>query len=106
MLFTALRISEAVALDVNDVRILTRKGVLVVMGKGEFQREVPLNALVRQILGEWLEERKTIARDGERALWVSRTGGRLSARSADRDVRTVATPPGLSCRRTPCATHA
>jgi integrase len=26
MLFTALRISEAVALDVDDVRILTRKG--------------------------------------------------------------------------------
>jgi site-specific recombinase XerC len=40
MLFTALQISEAVALDVDDVRILTRKGVLVVLGKGEVQREV------------------------------------------------------------------
>ncbi len=95
MLFTALRISEAVALDVDDVRILTRKGVLVVMGKGEMRREVPLNALVRQILDEWLEERKKIARDGERALWVSRIGERLSARSADRDVRTVAAAAGL-----------
>ncbi|MDQ6777078.1 MAG: tyrosine-type recombinase/integrase [Actinomycetota bacterium] len=78
MLFTARRISEAVALDVDDVRILTRKGVLVVMGKGEMQREVPLNALVRQILDEWLEERVKIAPDGERALWIGRTGGRLS----------------------------
>jgi site-specific recombinase XerD len=95
MLFTALRISEAVALDVDDVRILTRKGVLVVMGKGEMQREVPLNALVRQVLEEWLEERKKLARDGEPALWVSRSGGRLSARSADRDVRTVAAAAGL-----------
>jgi site-specific recombinase XerC len=34
MLFTALRISETVALDVDDVRITTRKGVLAVMGKG------------------------------------------------------------------------
>ena len=34
MLFTALRISESVALDVDDVRILTRKGVLVVLGQG------------------------------------------------------------------------
>src|ERR1022692_5241642 len=33
MLFTALRISETVALDVDDVRITTRKGVLVVMGR-------------------------------------------------------------------------
>ena len=29
MLFTALRISEAVALDLDDVRITTRKGVVV-----------------------------------------------------------------------------
>jgi integrase/recombinase XerC len=95
MLFTALRISEAVALDVDDVRILTRKGILIVMGKGEMRREVPLNALVRQILEEWLEERKKIAPAGERASWVSRKGRRLSARSADRDVRTVAAAAGL-----------
>jgi site-specific recombinase XerD len=66
MLFTALRISETVALDVDDVRILTRKGVLVVIGKGEVQREVPLNALVRQVLDEWLEQRKDVAAEGER----------------------------------------
>ncbi len=95
MLFTALRISETVALDVDDVRIMTRKGVLVVIGKGDIQREVPLNALVRQVLDEWLEQRKGIAADGERALFVSRTGGRLSARSADRDVRLVAAAAGL-----------
>ncbi|MDQ3164344.1 MAG: tyrosine-type recombinase/integrase, partial [Actinomycetota bacterium] len=95
MLFTALRISETVALDVDDVRIMPRKGVLAVVGKGEVQREVPLNALVRQVLDEWLEQRKELAAPGERALWVSRTGGRLSARSADRDVRAVAAAAGL-----------
>lgn len=95
MLFTALRISETVALDVDDVRITARKGVLVVLGKGELRREVPLNALVRQVLDEWLEHRSTLAADGERALWVSRTGGRLSARSADRDVRAVGARAGL-----------
>ncbi|MGO9752141.1 MAG: tyrosine recombinase XerC [Solirubrobacteraceae bacterium] len=95
MLFTALRISETVALDIDDVRITTRKGVLVVFGKGEMQREVPLNALVRQVLEEWLEDRDAIAAEGERALWVSHAGGRLSARSADRDVRLVASAAGL-----------
>ncbi|MFL5888463.1 MAG: tyrosine-type recombinase/integrase, partial [Solirubrobacteraceae bacterium] len=95
MLFTALRISETVALDVDDVRVTTRKGVLVVFGKGEIQREVPLNALVRQVLDEWLDQRKDIAAEGEPALFVSRTGGRLSARSADRDVRLVAAGAGL-----------
>ena len=105
MLFTALRISETVALDVDDVRILTRKGVLVVLGKGEVQREVPLNALVRQVLDEWLEQRKDIAADGERALFVSRTGGRLSARSADRDVRLVAAGAGLELSAHTLAPH-
>jgi len=95
MLFTALRISETVALDVDDVRIMTRKGVLRVIGKGEVRREVPLNALVRQVLEEWLAERAVLAREGERALWVSRSGSRLSARSADRDVRAVAAAAGL-----------
>jgi site-specific recombinase XerD len=90
-----LRISETVALNVDNVRILTRKGVLVVLGKGEVQREVPLNALVRQVLDEWFEQRKEIAAESERALFVSRTGGRLSARSADRDVRLVAAGAGL-----------
>ena len=33
-----------------------------------------------------LEQRQDVAADGERALFVSRIGGRLSARSADRDV--------------------
>ena len=74
---------------------MTRNGVLVVIGKGDVQREVSLNALVRQVLDEWLEQRKGIAAGGERALFVSRTGGRLSARSADRDVRFVAAAAGL-----------
>ena len=95
MLFTALRISEAVALDVDDLRITARKGVVIVMGKGEIRREVPLNALLRQVLDEWLEHRATIAGVGERALWISRAGGRLSTRSADRDVRMVAAGAGL-----------
>lgn len=42
MLFTALRISETVALDVDDVRIMTRKGVLQVIGKGEIQRPLAI----------------------------------------------------------------
>ncbi|MDP8910059.1 MAG: tyrosine-type recombinase/integrase, partial [Chloroflexota bacterium] len=103
MLFTALRLSETVALDVDDVRIMTRKGVLVVIGKGDVQREVPLNALVRQVLDEWLEQRKDIAADGERALFVSRTG---ALRLLPFDRRSTPTdPPGsATIRRLPCKT--
>jgi site-specific recombinase XerC len=56
LLFTGLRLAELVALDVDDVRVSARKGLVVVRsGKGDAYREVPLNALVRQVLEEWLE---------------------------------------------------
>ena len=97
LLFTALRISEVVALDVDDLRISPRKGIVVVRsGKRDSYREVPLNALARQVLTEWLEQRKQLDVDGgERALWISRAHTRLSARAADASVRRVAKDAGL-----------
>ncbi len=89
MLFTALRISEAVALDLDDLRISARKGEVVVRsGKGDAGRSVPLNAVIRDMLREWLAERQ--APEREQAVFVTRRGGRLSARSADDAVRKVA----------------
>jgi integrase/recombinase XerC len=100
MLFAGLRISEVVALDVEDARISPRKGVVIVRaGKGDAYREVPLNALVRQVLSEWLEPRGPrveLAAEGETAVFVSRGGVRLSARATDASVRRVAHDAGLS----------
>lgn len=94
MLFTGMRISEAVALDVDDVQISARMGeVAIRSGKGGAGRSVPLNAVVRAMLSEWLKERK--APVGERAVFVTRRGGRLSARSADDAVRKVASDAPL-----------
>ena len=71
LLFTALRISEVVALDVEDLRISPRKGIVVVRsGKRDSYREVPLNALARQVLTEWLEQRKQLDVDERRASAV------------------------------------
>jgi site-specific recombinase XerC len=104
MLFTALRISETVALDVDDVRILTRKGVLVVIGKREVQREVPLNALVRQVLDEWLDERKdSPPRANRRYSSAAPAAGCPLARP----IATCGSSPparASNCRRTRCAT--
>ncbi|MGB0093399.1 MAG: tyrosine-type recombinase/integrase [Solirubrobacteraceae bacterium] len=97
LLYTGLRLAELVALDVDDVRMSARKGVVIVRsGKGDAYREVPLNALVRQVLQEWLVERKTKAGDGERALLVGRGGRRLSKRSVDDVVRSLGKDAGVS----------
>jgi site-specific recombinase XerD len=96
LLFTGLRLAELVALDLDDVRVSARKGLVVVRsGKGDAYREVPLNALVRQVLEEWLEQRSQSAGEGERALFVGRGGRRLSKRSVDDVVRGLGKDAGV-----------
>jgi integrase/recombinase XerC len=96
LLYTGLRLAELVALDLGDVRVSARKGLVVVRsGKGDAYREVPLNALVRQVAEEWLSERKRRAPSGERAFFLGRGGRRLSKRSVDDVVRGLGEDAGL-----------
>lgn len=96
LLYTGLRLAELVALDLDDVRVSARKGLVVVRsGKGDAYREVPLNALVRQVLEEWLDERAQRTGEGERALFVGRGGQRLSKRSVDDVVRGLGEDAGV-----------
>jgi site-specific recombinase XerD len=96
LLYTGLRLAELVALDVDDLRISARKGLVVVRsGKGDAYREVPLNALVRQVLEEWIAERTKRIAEGERAVFVGRAGRRLSKRSVDDVVRGLGEDAGV-----------
>jgi site-specific recombinase XerD len=82
--------------DLDDVRVSARKRVVVVRsGKGDAYREVPLNALVRQVLEEWLGERRRVAAEGERAVFVGRGGRRLAKRSVDDVVRGLGEDAGV-----------
>jgi site-specific recombinase XerD len=98
LLYTALRLGELAALSIGDVRISARRGVAVVRrGKGDAYREVDLNAEVRAVLEAWRSERAKRFPEGEDpALFLSRTGGRLSARSIDEVVRRVGRVTGIS----------
>src|SRR5690348_14832409 len=58
LLYTAIRLGECAALNLDDVRISPRKGVLIIRsGKGDTYHEVPLNAEMRVTLRLWLKER-------------------------------------------------
>ena len=96
LLYTGLRLHELVALDVEDVAVSARKGLVVVRsGKGDVYREVPLNRPCREVLGPLLTVRRAAAEGGDRALFVGPHGARLTARSIDRAVRSVAARAGL-----------
>jgi site-specific recombinase XerD len=96
LLYTALRLTELVTLDVGDARMSARKGVLVVRsGKGDVYREVPLNKPVREVLEVWLKARTRRVAVGETALFVGPQGRRLSARAVDLVIRKAARRAGL-----------
>ena len=89
-------------LDVDDVAVSARRGRLTVRsGKGDLGREVPLNSACRSVLDTW-----TKARDGQiaglrsdeprTALWLSRTGNRMSPRAIDLVIRGLADDAGLA----------
>lgn len=105
-LYAGLRLSELTALDLVDVEMSARRGRLKVRaGKGDAYREVPLNSASRKALDEWVgvrtvqlaapSEVRASASTGEPALWLSRTGRRMSSRAVDLVVRRLATQAGL-----------
>ena len=96
LLYTALRLSELVALDVGDARMSARKGLLVVRsGKGDQYREVPLNRPVRAALEAWLKVRAKHVDAREPALFIGPQGRRLSTRAVDLVIRKAAARAGL-----------
>ena len=90
---SGLRISEALSLDVDGVRVET--GVVRVMGKGSRERVAPLSDSSCKALAAWLEVRSGLAREGERALFVGARGGRLHRREAARAIASLCRLAGL-----------
>jgi len=55
LLHTGLRVSELCSLELSDVSISPKKGKIVVRsGKGNKQRDVPINADAREAISAWL----------------------------------------------------
>ncbi|MGI8686398.1 MAG: tyrosine-type recombinase/integrase [Acidimicrobiales bacterium] len=104
--YAGLRLSELSALDMADVEMSARRGRLKVRtGKGDAYREVPLNSATRKALDEWVHARAdqlaALAEAGGSvdahvpALWLSRSGRRMSSRAVDLVVRRLATAANL-----------
>ena len=91
LFYTAIRLGECAALNLDDVRVSARRGVVIIRsGKGDTYREVPLNAEVREALRTWLKERnKQFPHTREPALFLNPKGTRLSARAIDLIIRRI-----------------
>jgi integrase/recombinase XerC len=88
---SGIRLSELVALDLEDVDLSGR--MVRVMGKGRKERIVPFNRSTEKSLRKWYADRSLLARRDEPSrrtpaggipLFVNARGGRLTGRSVQR----------------------
>lgn len=97
---TGMRVSEIVALDLDDVD-LDAQSVRVV-GKGNKERMVVMGEPAREALERYLREaRPRLAAGPERAFFLNRDGGRLSVRRVQLMLRKYAAAAGLGKRAYP-----
>lgn len=76
---SGLRLAELVGLELEDLDFADR--TVRVTGKGNKTRILPVGRQALEAVRRWLPLRLGIAAADERALFVSRKGGRLAARS-------------------------
>lgn len=82
---TGTRVSEAVALDVDDVAALDERESLLVRGKGSKERVVPIGRFAREAVAKYLVRARPAllsSTTSTPALFLSKRGTRLTRQSA------------------------
>jgi integrase/recombinase XerC len=93
---SGLRLAELVSLDLGGLDLPDR--TVRVVGKGDKTRIVPVGTEALQALRQWLTERLSIAKPGETALFVGRSGERLGRRAVQTRLAYWARRQGVSMR--------
>ena len=93
MYSSGLRLSELVSLDINDVDL--GDGTARITGKGNKTRIVPVGNQACKAVRKWLKQRPDLTGHYEKALFVGKTGKRLSQRAIQKRVRDWAVKQGI-----------
>lgn len=93
---SGLRLSELTGLAPSDVNY--SEGTVRVTGKGSKTRIVPVGAQALAALDAWLASREQTPRLQREALFVSRTGRRLTPRAVQQRLKTWALKRGVSTK--------
>ncbi|HXX86045.1 MAG TPA: tyrosine recombinase XerC [Casimicrobiaceae bacterium] len=91
---SGLRVSELAGLDVSALDLKT--GEARVLGKGSKERVVPVGGPAREALARWLEHRAKMAPREGNAVFLSRSGRRLTSRAIEQRLAAWAVKRGLS----------
>ena len=91
---SGLRLSELTGLQLADIDL--QDGTVRVTGKGNKARVVPVGRFAQQALQKWLDRRAALAPPEQAALFVGRSGRRVSPRTVQRRLQRWAARQGLS----------
>ena len=95
---TGIRVSELVGIDADDVDFIS--GVVKVTGKGNKERLVPIGDKALRIMRSYLEKRSHPLAKEAKAVFLNKSGGRITDRSirrvVDKYIRLMAMRQGIS----------
>jgi len=92
---SGLRLAELAALDIDALDMALPEGEIRVLGKRNKARIVPVGSVAREALRQWRDIRDELAAPGEKALFVSRRGRRLTHRAIELRLSLRALKQGL-----------
>ena len=91
---SGLRLAELAGLDLDRVDL--EHGEVRVWGKGAKERIVPVGAAARAAIRAWLPARAALPQPDPRALFLGRSGARISPRAIERRLADWAVKQGLT----------
>ena len=91
---SGLRLSELASLSLSDLQL--QQGELLVTGKGNKQRVVPVGRLAIDAIQQWIKVRGEFNKDNLPALFISKLGNRLSTRQIQQRLKYWAQRQGLA----------
>ena len=89
---SGLRVSEAVNVNLNDFE--DNKNFLRVLGKGSKTRLVPVGRYAQNAINDWMVQREKLSTN-DNALFVNLRGNRISTRSVQERIKSIAIMQGL-----------
>ena len=89
---SGLRLAELVSVDLNQINQQDRS--LVVVGKGNKSRQLPVGKMALAAINHWLTVRDYLANPQEKALFVSKRGNRISHRAVQQRLKQQAEKQG------------
>ncbi|MRI33069.1 tyrosine recombinase XerC [Endozoicomonas sp. OPT23] len=90
---SGLRLSELVSLNLNSFKDDFQQ--VLVLGKGNKERLLPVGRKAREAIKKWLKARSAFSISDEQALFISKNGNRISNRQVQSRVKKLAVKSGL-----------